>query len=136
LKIVRMDHLARRQINQLSGGQQQRMFIAQALAQEAELMLMDEPLTGLDINSQEEVFGIFDELRVQGVTVVISLHDLKIASQRFDRVMLLNKTMLGIGNPEEVLIPENLVAAYGGHLHLVTTEDGALALGDTCCGDE
>jgi ABC-type Mn2+/Zn2+ transport system ATPase subunit len=131
-----MDHLAKRQINQLSGGQQQRMFIARALAQEAELMLMDEPLTGLDINSQEEVFGIFDVLKQQGVTVVISLHDLRLASQRFDRVMLLNKTMLGIGNPEEVLVPENLVVAYGGHLHLVATEDGALALGDTCCGDE
>ncbi len=131
-----MDHLARRQINQLSGGQQQRMFIARALAQEAELMLMDEPLTGLDLNSQDEVFGILDELKKQAVTVVISLHDLKMAAQRFDRVMLLNKQMMGIGTPQEVLIPEKLVAAYGGHLHLVPTEDGILALGDTCCDDE
>ncbi len=136
LQVVRMDHLARRQINQLSGGQQQRMFIARALAQEAELMLMDEPLTGLDLNSQDEVFGILDELKKQAVTVVISLHDLKMAAQRFDRVMLLNKQMMGIGTPQEVLIPEKLVAAYGGHLHLVPTEDGILALGDTCCDDE
>jgi manganese/iron transport system ATP-binding protein len=136
LQIVRMDDLARRQINQLSGGQQQRMFIARALAQEAELMLMDEPLTGLDINSQDEVFSILDQLKEQAVTVVISLHDLKMAAQRFDRVMLLNKQMLGIGTPQEVLIPEKLVVAYGGHLHLVPTEDGMLALGDTCCDDE
>ena len=135
LATVRMDHLSKRQISQLSGGQQQRMFIARALAQEAELMLMDEPLTGLDVNSQEEVFGILDELREANVTILVSLHDLKMAAQRFDRVMLLNKKMLGIGTPEQVLIPENLLAAYGGHLHLVPTADGMLALGDTCCDD-
>jgi ABC-type Mn2+/Zn2+ transport system ATPase subunit len=112
------------------------MFIAQALAQEAELMLMDEPLTGLDINSQEEVFSILDHLQQQDVTVLVSLHDLKIAAQSFDRVMLLNHKMMAIGTPEDVLNPENLMAAYGGHLHLISTEDGALALGDTCCGDE
>jgi manganese/iron transport system ATP-binding protein len=135
LEIVRMEQLARRQISQLSGGQQQRMFIARALAQEAELMLMDEPLTGLDVNSQEEVFNILNTLQEQGVTVLVSLHDLKMAAQRFDRVMLLHQKMLAIGTPQEVLIPENLVAAYGGHLHLISTEDGALALGDTCCGE-
>jgi ABC-type Mn2+/Zn2+ transport system ATPase subunit len=136
LKTVRMAHLAKRQISQLSGGQQQRMFIAQALAQEAELMLMDEPLTGLDINSQEEVFSILDKLEQQGVTVLVSLHDLKLAAQQFDLVMLLNHRMLAFGTPKEVLNPDNLVAAYGGHLHLIPTEDGTLALGDSCCGDD
>ena len=136
LEVVRMTHLAKRQINQLSGGQQQRMFIARALAQEAELMLMDEPLTGLDINSQEEVFSILDQLMGQGVTVMVSLHDLKIAAQRFERIMLLNHQMQAIGDPDLVLTPENLVAAYGGHLHLIPTEEGALALGDTCCGED
>ncbi len=136
LEVVGMKHLSKRQISQLSGGQQQRMFIARALAQEAELMLMDEPLTGLDVNSQEEVFCILDDLKERHVTVLVSLHDLKMAAQRFDQVMLLSQRMLGIGTPEGVLTPENLLAAYGGHLHLVPTEDGALALGDTCCGDE
>jgi ABC-type Mn2+/Zn2+ transport system ATPase subunit len=136
LEIVGMESYSKRQISQLSGGQQQRMFIARALAQEAELMLMDEPLTGLDVSSQEDVFRILDQLQSQEVTVLVSLHDLKLASQQFDRVMLLNKEMLGIGVPDEVLTPENLVAAYGGHLHLVPTDDGMLALGDTCCDDE
>jgi ABC-type Mn2+/Zn2+ transport system ATPase subunit len=136
LEIVGMGEYAKRQISQLSGGQQQRMFIARALAQEAELMLMDEPLTGLDVNSQEDVFRILEELQIQGVTVIVSLHDLKIAAQRFNRVMLLNRQMLGFDTPEAVLTPENLVTAYGGHLHLVPTEDGALALGDTCCGED
>jgi ABC-type Mn2+/Zn2+ transport system ATPase subunit len=136
LEIVGMDHLSKRQISQLSGGQQQRMFIARALAQEAELMLMDEPLTGLDVGSQEDVFRILDELKERDVTVMVSLHDLKVAARRFDQVMLLNKKILGMGIPEDVLIPENLVLAYGGHLHLVPTGDGMLALGDTCCEDE
>ena len=136
LEVVRMTHLAKRQISQLSGGQQQRMFIARALAQEAELMLMDEPLTGLDINSQEEVFSILDQLKAQGVTIMVSLHDLKVAAQRFERIMLLNHQMLAIGDPDLVLTPQNLVEAYGGHLHLIPTEEGALALGDTCCGDD
>ncbi len=136
LEVVGLTSYAERQIRQLSGGQQQRMFIARALAQESELMLMDEPLAGLDVNSQEDVFRILDELRGDKVTVVITLHDLKMAARRFDRVMLLNKRMLGVGLPEEVLSPENLVAAYGGHLHLVPTGDGMLALGDTCCDDD
>jgi manganese/iron transport system ATP-binding protein len=136
LEVVKMNHLAKRQISQLSGGQQQRMFIARALAQQAELMLMDEPLGGLDLNSQEKILGVLDDLRRANVTVLISLHDLKIASQHFDRIMLLNHHMLGIGAPQEVLNPENLVAAYGGHLHLVPTEDGMLALGDTCCDEQ
>jgi len=135
LETVGMQKYAKRQISQLSGGQQQRMFIARALAQQAELMLMDEPLTGLDIHSQEDVFMILDRLQAQGVTVLVSLHDLKIAAQKFDQVMLLNHRILAMGSPEDVLHPENLVAAYGGHLHLVPTEEGALALGDTCCGE-
>jgi len=67
---------------------------------------------------------------------MVSLHDLKLAAQHFNQIMLLNKEMIGNGSPEEVLTPENLLQAYGGHLHLVPTEDGMLALGDTCCDDE
>ncbi|MBT3189106.1 MAG: metal ABC transporter ATP-binding protein [Anaerolineae bacterium] len=133
LDVVKLDHLAKRQIDQLSGGQQQRMFIARALAQEAELMLMDEPMTGLDITSQEDIFRIMDELRARDVTVIVSLHDLKMASERFDRVMLLNKDLLAIGLAEDTLSPENLISAYGGNLQLVPTDDGMLTIGDTTC---
>ncbi len=136
LQVVGLEKLANRQINQLSGGQQQRMFIARSLAQEAELMLMDEPTSGLDVSSQEEIFNVLDRLREEEVTVLLSLHDLKTAAEKFDRVMLLNIRLLGLGKPKEVLKPENLVAAYHGHLHLVETEDGLLAVGDSCCDDE
>jgi ABC-type Mn2+/Zn2+ transport system ATPase subunit len=136
LELVGMTSLAKRQISQLSGGQQQRMFIARALAQEAELMLMDEPLTGLDVNSQEDIFQILEALKDRDVTVMVAMHDLKLAASRFDRVMLLNHRVYGLGAPEDVFSPENLVQAYGGHLHMVSTDDGLLALGDTCCDEE
>ncbi len=137
LAVVGMAVLASRQIGELSGGQQQRVFIARALAQEAELMLMDEPLTGLDAPSQEDIFGVLDALRQRGVTVMIATHDLDLAAERFDRVMLLNHRLLGLGQPGAVFTPEKLLAAYGGHMHLVDTRQGLMVLSDTCCeGDE
>jgi manganese/iron transport system ATP-binding protein len=133
LRLVGMDDLAHRQIDALSGGQQQRMFIAQALAQEAELLLMDEPLNGLDIPSQEEVFRILGELRNRRVTVMMATHDLRMAAQRFDRVMLLNSSMMGFGNPEDVFTEERLKFAYGDHLQMIETEGGLMLLDDSCC---
>ncbi len=135
LETVNLTDLADRQISQLSGGQQQRMFIARALAQEAELVLMDEPLSGLDVQSQEDVFVILDALRQQEVTVLVSLHDLEIAARHFDPVLLLNRQLVGFGPAVQVLTPENLLHAYSGHLRLVETGEGTLALGDTCCDE-
>lgn len=134
LQVVNMAGLAERQISELSGGQQQRMFIARALAQEAELMLMDEPLTGLDSTAQEDIFRILETLRQQRVTVLVALHDLKIAAERFDEVMLLNRQLIGLGKPAEVFTPERLAQAYG--LDRVTAPAGWLAFDDTCCGEE
>lgn len=135
LELVGLTRLAKRQISQLSGGQQQRMFIARALAQEAELILMDEPFSGLDLKTQEDIFEILNLLRQRAVTVLIAMHDLKMATERFGRVMLLNRQLIGLGAPEEVFAEKKLLEAYGGHLHLVTTADGLLALGDTCCDE-
>jgi ABC-type Mn2+/Zn2+ transport system ATPase subunit len=134
LDIVGMDKLAHRQIGELSGGQQQRVFIARALAQEAEVMLMDEPLTGLDVTSQDDIFRILDDLRARAVTVLISTHDLNQAAEHFDRVMLLNHQLLGFGAPDEVFTPERLAAAYGGSVRLIPTDSGVIVLGDTHCG--
>lgn len=136
LEVVNMADLAHRQINELSGGQQQRMFIARALAQEAELMLMDEPFTGLDVGSQEDILSILSGLKERAVTVLASTHDLNLAGEHFDRVLLLNRRLLGFGKPEQVFTPERLMQAYAGHLRLVQAGDTTLALGDTCCDDE
>lgn len=135
LALVNMTELSHRQIDELSGGQQQRMFIAQALAQEAELLLMDEPLGGLDAPSQEEVFTILGKLRQHNVTVMVATHDLGLAAQRFDRVMLLNHKLLGFGKPEEIFTEERLKNAYGGHLQMIETENGVMMFDDTCCDD-
>ncbi|MCU0520463.1 MAG: metal ABC transporter ATP-binding protein [Anaerolineae bacterium] len=134
LGIVGLAELAKRQISELSGGQQQRMFIARALAQESTLMLMDEPLTGLDMPAQERILALLDVLRMQGVTVMVATHDLNQAADYFDRVMLLNHRLLGIGTSAEVFTTAHLRDAYGGQLRLVETGDGLLALNDTCCG--
>ncbi len=134
LETVGLTGLASRQIGALSGGERQRMFIARALAQEAELMLMDEPLTGLDVPAQEEVLRVVDELRTRRVTVMMATHDLNLAASRFDRVVLLNRRLVGIGHPRDVFTAPLLQAAYGEHLRMVQTEAGVLLLSDTCCG--
>jgi len=133
LALVEMKEYSKHQINELSGGQQQRVFIAQALAQEAELILMDEPLTGLDPTTQQDLFRILDTLREKRVTVMIAMHDLKLASERFNRVLLLNKKLIGIGQPQEVFVPEKLALAYGSHLRMLTTREGTMVIEDTCC---
>jgi ABC-type Mn2+/Zn2+ transport system ATPase subunit len=134
LALVGMDHLARRQIGELSGGQQQRVFIARALAQEAELMLMDEPLAGLDVKSQEGIFAILDQLRQRQVTIMVATHDLNLAAERFDRLMLLNQQIIGFGQTKDVLTAELLSQAYSGSMRLIDTANGTLFISDTNCG--
>jgi anchored repeat-type ABC transporter ATP-binding subunit len=137
LERVGMAGLAKRQIGELSGGQQQRVFVARALAQEAELLLLDEPLTGLDVPSQEAILEIFDSLKADDITVLVATHDLDQASQRYDRMMLLNHRLIAFGKADEVYTPEHLVTTYGGHLHVLPGEKAEperLVLADTCCG--
>lgn len=129
LETVGMEKHARSQIGELSGGQQQRMFIARALAQEAELMLMDEPLTGLDSPSQEGLLTLLGDLQNKGVTVMVATHDLEQASQYFDNILLLNHRLIGFGKPNDVLTSENLFQAYSGKLSTVNGK----VLTDTCC---
>jgi len=139
LERVNALHLARKQIGELSGGQQQRVFIARALAQKAELLLLDEPLTGLDVRSQDDIFAILDGLRPEGVTVLVATHDLNLAAAHFDRVMLLNRRIVAFGAPSAVLTSPNLLQAYGGHVHVLDAGPAAaqLLVADTCCeGDE
>jgi ABC-type Mn2+/Zn2+ transport system ATPase subunit len=138
LEVVNLANLSNRQISELSGGQQQRMFIARALAQEAELMLMDEPLTGLDVSAQEDIFHILDQLRQQQVTVLLALHDLKLASEQAEMVMLLNHRLIGFGSPNEVFQNENLVSAYGSRRVTRSFDDVEnpwLGMDDTCCAE-
>lgn len=137
---VRMDALANRQIGELSGGQQQRVFLARALAQEAELLLLDEPLTGLDLPSQEILLQILEELRAQGITILVATHDLNQAAAYFSTVLLLNHRVIALGKPAEVLTAALLREAYGSQLHVVhggvdpQQSEDALLVADSCCG--
>ena len=67
--------------------------------------------------------------------MLVAMHDLQMAAERFDRVMLLNVQIIDLGTPQEVFTSQNLVKAYGGHLRMVQTDEGVLALEDTCCGE-
>jgi ABC-type Mn2+/Zn2+ transport system ATPase subunit len=133
LETVGISDLGGRQISQLSGGQQQRMFIARALAQESELMLMDEPLTGLDTPAQEDLLDLLDRLKREKVTVMVATHDLDQAASHFDRIMLLNHKVIAFGEPALVMQTNNLVRAYGGRLRSMDGEQ-VLAV-DDCCDD-
>jgi ABC-type Mn2+/Zn2+ transport system ATPase subunit len=133
---VGMGPFANRQISELSGGQQQRVFIARALAQEATILLMDEPFSGVDAPSQEAILEILDRLHDQGVTMLVSTHDLNLAVERFDRLALLNRRLIAYGEPRQVVTPEALAAAYGGQA-VWRGDDYAMVLGDIgCCGEE
>lgn len=133
LSSVELGTFAHRQIESLSGGQQQRLFIARALAQEAELILFDEPLVGLDVHTHHEVLELISSLHLRQVTVIMSLHDLTLAASHFDKLLLLNKEVMGFGSPPEVLVESVLRKAYGSCLHIVPGRDGAFVVHDTAC---
>ena len=133
LRRVGASNWAKKQIGELSGGQQQRVFIARAVAQGADLLLLDEPFSGLDILSHEAILEILESLHADGVTVMVSTHDINLASERFDQVMLLNRKIIAYGPGPSILTAENLVAAYGGQSHIVGDDDGELVLTDSCC---
>jgi ABC-type Mn2+/Zn2+ transport system ATPase subunit len=136
LRRVGMLDLRRRQIGELSGGQQQRVFLAQALAQGAEIVLLDEPLSGLDVPSQEAIFSILDDLKATGVTALVATHDLNLAAERFDQILLLNRRLVALGPPAKVFTRPLLLEAYGGHMHVVPDGEGVLVLTDSCCDGE
>ncbi|MEI6873100.1 MAG: metal ABC transporter ATP-binding protein [Verrucomicrobiota bacterium] len=113
LAAMQMTELQDRQISALSGGQQQRVFLARALAQEAHVLLLDEPFTGLDQPSQEGLKLVFRQLREQGKLLLISHHDLASVPELFDQILLLNGELLAAGPVKEVFTQENLTRAYG-----------------------
>jgi len=121
---VGMEGFATRQIGQLSGGQQQRVFLARALAQGADLYLLDEPFAGVDAATERAIVGVLRALKADGKTVVAVHHDLATAADYFDRALLLNTSVIAEGPAAEVLTDVNLRAAYGGRLGPAATVAG------------
>nr|WP_088892944.1 ABC transporter ATP-binding protein [Leptolyngbya ohadii] len=110
---VDMLHLKHRQIGELSGGQQQRVFLARALAQQADLLLLDEPFTGIDKKTEAIMLRVFTDLKQQGKTLLICSHEWGDSLHRYDRLLLLNQRLLADDQPQAVMTLENIQRAYG-----------------------
>jgi ABC-type Mn2+/Zn2+ transport system ATPase subunit len=125
LERVGMADLAHRQIGALSGGQQQRVFIARALVQEADLLLLDEPMTGVDLATEETIGGLMRRLRDEGRTVMYATHDLETAADVSDLLCFVNGRVVAFGTPADTFTPPTLHATFGGELVIVDAGDHA-----------
>jgi ABC-type Mn2+/Zn2+ transport system ATPase subunit len=115
LDALAITDLARRPLHELSGGQRQRAFVAQGLAQEADVLLLDEPITGLDLVSRQHILDAIAAERAAGRAVLVSTHDLGDAAEA-DHLLLLAGRVVASGPPDDVLTDAHLADAYGGHL--------------------
>jgi ABC-type Mn2+/Zn2+ transport system ATPase subunit len=125
---LRVRDIAGRQLLHLSGGQRQRAYVAQGLAQRSEVLLLDEPITGLDLVTQDVIADVIRSEASAGRTVVLTTHDVGTAGLA-DQVVLLNTSLVASGPPEEVLRPDVLAQAYGQHAHVL--DDGTLVLDES-----
>ena len=116
---VGMTDFAHRQISQLSGGQQQRVFLARALAQGGRLLLLDEPLNGVDAGTQESIGELLRRVRSEGGTILMATHDLELAAAWCDRLVMVNQGIIAYGTPAEALRPDVLRLTYGGQVLVV-----------------
>jgi iron complex transport system ATP-binding protein len=129
--LERLDLLpfAERGLGSLSGGEAQRAVLARALAQEARILLLDEPTTSLDLGRQQQVLELVDSLRADGLTVLSTMHDLTLAGQYADRLVLLDRgSVVAEGAPCEVLSTSNLAAYYGAEVRVVHDDEGVFVL--------
>jgi iron complex transport system ATP-binding protein len=115
LELLGIMEFAMRDFNEISGGQQQKVLIARALAQEADVLLLDEPTSNLDIRHQLEVMDIMKGIvRDKGISAIVAIHDLNLASRYTDRLLMMNGgRIFAAGDPESVLTVENIRRAYG-----------------------
>lgn len=113
LETLELTHLQHRRLGELSGGQRQRAFLARALAQEAHILLLDEPFTGLDVAGIDALGGQLRMLSAEGRLIIASHHDLGSAAALFDQVLLLNRNAVAFGATADVLTPERLRIAFG-----------------------
>ena len=123
LRRVGMSDLSRRQVGELSGGQRRRVFIARALAQQAELLILDEPFSGVDTSVQADLMAVLERLNADGLTILLSTHDLDLAFGHFSKVMALHRKLIAYGAPDQVFTTETLTQVYGRRL--ITWQDGA-----------
>ncbi len=117
---VGMSDFRLRQIGELSGGQRKRVFLARALAQDGQVILLDEPFTGVDVKTEEQIVALLRELRAEGRVMLVSTHNLGSVPEFCDRTVLVKGTVLAYGETEDVFTRENLESAFGGVLRHFT----------------
>lgn len=127
---VSMQDFRHRQIGELSGGQRKRVFLARALAQDGQVILLDEPFTGVDVKTEEQIVALLGELRTEGRVMLVSTHNLGSVPEFCDRTVLVKGTIIGSGPTEKIFNRENLEKAFGGVLRHFTLG------GDTLHDDE
>jgi manganese/iron transport system ATP-binding protein len=120
LRRVNMQDFRHRQIGELSGGQRKRVFLARALAQDGQVILLDEPFTGVDVKTEEQIVNLLRELRTEGRVMLVSTHNLGSVPDFCDRTVLVKGTVLAHGLTEDIFTRENLEKAFGGVLRHFT----------------
>lgn len=126
LEKVNMLAFSKRQISQLSGGQQQRVFLARALAQKADIYLMDEPFVGVDASTEQAIINLLKSMRDEGKTLLVVHHDLHTAQDYFEHMVLLNSRLVAEGKTEDVFNQQTLTETYGGTLTTLSKVASAL----------
>jgi iron complex transport system ATP-binding protein len=125
LQLTRMDELSDRFVEELSGGERQRAFLALALAQDPQILLLDEPTTYLDIRYQLELLELLKQLNQQHLTIITVLHDVNLAARYSTRLALLSQgRIFAVGNPKEILTPANLADVLGVEVVILETPVG------------
>lgn len=127
LDMVRMADFAERQIGELSGGQQQRVFLARALSQGSDILLLDEPFAGVDAATERAILDVLGRAKTNGKTLVVVHHDLATAGEYFDKLLLIKQRLYAYGTPDVVLEEELLSRVYEGRLRIfrdIVKKDG------------
>ncbi len=126
LQRVNMQDFRHRQIGELSGGQRKRVFLARALAQDGQVILLDEPFTGVDVKTEEQIIALLKELRDEGRVMLVSTHNLGSVPEFCDRTVLVKGTVLAFGPTDTTFTRDNLELAFGGVLRHFTISDETL----------
>lgn len=137
LQRVNMLPFRKRQIGELSGGQKKRVFLARAIAQEAKVILLDEPFTGVDVKTEDQIIALLKEIRKSGAVMLVSTHNLGSVPEFCDRTVLIKGTVLGYGPTSEIFTEENLTKTFGGALrHQVVSPQQTVTGVDVVSDDE
>ncbi len=123
LKTLHLESVSMKPISKLSGGQQQAVYIARALAQEPDILLLDEPTANLDIKHQIEVLDLLKKLSAQGITIVIALHDINMAIRYANKMMMLKEGKIFANGNRDIITTENIENLYNIKVHIIKEKD-------------